>query len=109
MIRTARGTAVGSLGSAGIAVFGTSIGAVPRPGPDRYWVHFTGVGSTLIHLGFYAAVLMLLGAWVAVGLEARRGNLTIARCWVLLGCWGLPLFLGPPVFSRDVYSYIAQG
>ncbi len=118
MIRTARGTAVGSinvwaalgaLGSAGIAVFGTSIGAVPRPGPDRYWDHFAGVGSTLIHLGFYAAVLMLLGAWVAVGLEARRGGLTIARCWVLLGCWGLPLFLGPPIFSRDVYSYIAQG
>ncbi|HXA74865.1 MAG TPA: polyprenol phosphomannose-dependent alpha 1,6 mannosyltransferase MptB [Acidimicrobiales bacterium] len=120
MIRTTRGTAVGStnlwvwaglgaLGSAGIAVFGTSIGAVPRPGPDRYWIHFTGVGSTLIHLGFYAGVLLLLGAWIAVGLQARRGGLTVARCWVLLGCWGLPLFLGPPVFSRDIYSYIAQG
>ena len=118
MIRTARGTAVGSinlwtglgaLGSAGIAVFGTNIGAVPRPGPDRYWVHFTGVGSTLMHLGFYAGVVMLLVAWVAVGLEARRGGLTVARCWVLLLCWGLPLFLGPPVFSRDIYSYVGQG
>jgi alpha-1,6-mannosyltransferase len=118
MIRTARGTAVGSinlwtglgaLGSLGIAVFGTGIGAIPRPGPDRYWVHFTGVGSTLIHLGFYAGVFMLLGAWVAVGFEARRGGLSVARCWVLLGCWGLPLFLGPPVFSRDLYSYVAQG
>jgi alpha-1,6-mannosyltransferase len=118
MIRTARGTAVGSInlwtalgaiGSAGIAVFGMSIGAVPRPGPDRYWVHFTGLGSTPLHLGFYAGVLMLLGAWVGVGLHARQGNLTIARCWVLLACWGLPLFLGPPVFSRDLYSYIGQG
>lgn len=118
MIRTTQGTAVGSLnlwtgvgalGSVGIAVFGTGIGALPRPGPDRYWVHFSGVGSTLVHLGFYAGVLVLLGAWIAVGLEARRGKLTVARCWVLLGCWGLPLFLGPPVFSRDVYSYIAQG
>jgi hypothetical protein len=118
MIRTARGTAVGSinlwtglgaLGSAGIAVFGTSIGAVPRPGPDRYWVHFSGVGSTPLHVGFYAGVLLLLGAWVGIGLHARRGGLTVARCWVLLGCWGLPLFLGPPVFSRDIYSYIAQG
>jgi alpha-1,6-mannosyltransferase len=118
MIRTARGTAVGSinlwtglgaLGSVGIAVFGTGVGALPRPGPDRYWVHFTGVGSTLLHLGFYAGVVVLLGAWVGVGLHARRGDLTIARCWVLLGCWGLPLFLGPPVFSRDLYSYVAQG
>jgi alpha-1,6-mannosyltransferase len=118
MIRTSPGTAVGSIslwavlgtiGSASIAVFGTAIGALPRPGPDRYWVHFTGVDSTLMHLGFYAGVLLLLGAWVAVGLHARRGELTVTRCWVLLGCWGLPLFLGPPVFSRDVYSYIAQG
>ena len=118
MIRTARGTAVGSinlwtvlgaLGSAAIAVFGTGIGAVPRPGPDRYWLHFAGVESTLLHLGFYAGVFLLLGAWVAVGLEARRGGLTVARCWVLLGCWGLPLFLGPPEFSRDVYSYVGQG
>jgi alpha-1,6-mannosyltransferase len=118
MIRTTRETAVGSIylwailgaiGSAGIAVFGTGIGALPRPGPDGYWVHFTGVSSTLLHLGFYAGVLLLLGAWVAVGLHARRGSLTVARCWLLLGCWGLPLFLGPPVFSRDVYSYIAQG
>lgn len=118
MIRTARGTAVGSinlwtglgaLGSTGIAVFGTGIGAVPRPTPDRYWVHFSGAGSTWLHLGFYAGVLMLLGAWAAVGLQARRDRLTVARCWVLLGCWGIPLFLGPPVFSRDIYSYVAQG
>jgi hypothetical protein len=102
-------TGLGALGSVAIAVFGTNIGAVPRPGPDRYWVHFTGVGSTLLHLGFYAGVGMLLVAWVAVGLEARRGRLTVARCWVLLGCWGLPLFLGPPVFSRDIYSYVGQG
>ncbi len=118
MIRTARGTAVGSinlwtglgaLGSLCVAVFGTRIGATPRPGPDRYWVHFAGVGTTWVHLGFYVGVLLLLGAWVAVGLEARRGGLTVARCWALLACWGLPLFLGPPIFSRDLYSYVAQG
>ena len=28
---------------------------------------------------------------------------------MILALWGLPLFLGPPVFSRDLYSYIAQG
>ena len=35
--------------------------------------------------------------------------LSVGRAWVLLALWGLPLFLGPPVFSRDIYSYIGQG
>ena len=69
----------------------------------------TGGGYTPAHLGFYVAVALLVGAWVGVGLEARRGRLTVLRCWVILALWGLPLFLGPPVFSRDIYSYIAQG
>jgi alpha-1,6-mannosyltransferase len=102
-------TGLGTLGSVGIAVLGTSIGAIPRPGPDRFWVHLSGVGSTPAHVGFYASVTLLLGAWVGVGLEARQGRLSVARCWVILALWGLPLFLGPPVFSRDLYSYIAQG
>ena len=116
--RTATSTAVGSinlwtglgtLGSVGIAVFGTSIGAIPRPGPNRYWFHVSGGGYTPAHLGFYVAVVLLVGAWLGVGLEARRGQLSVRRCWVLLALWGVPLFLGPPVFSRDLYSYIAQG
>ncbi len=101
--------ACGTLGSVGIAVFGTSIGAIPRPGPDRYWFHVTGGGYTPAHLGFYVSVALLVGAWLGVGLEARQGRLSVLRCWVILGLWGLPLFLGPPVFSRDLYSYIAQG
>jgi hypothetical protein len=100
---------LGTIGSVGIAVFGTSIGAIPRPGPDRFWFHVTGGGYTPAHLGFYASVSLLVGAWVGVGLKARRGRLSVPRCWLILALWGLPLFVGPPVFSRDLYSYIAQG
>ena len=100
---------LGTIGSVGIAVFGTSIGAIPRPGPDRFWLHVTGGGYTPAHVGFYVAVALLVGAWLGVGLEARRGQLSVRRCWMILAFWGLPLFLGPPVFSRDLYSYIAQG
>jgi alpha-1,6-mannosyltransferase len=102
-------TGVGTLGSVGIAVLGTSIGAIPRPGRDLFWFHISGLGNTPAHVGFYAAVALLLGAWVGAGLEARQGRLSVSRCWVVLALWGLPLFLGPPVFSRDIYSYIAQG
>jgi alpha-1,6-mannosyltransferase len=102
-------TGVGTLGSIGIAVLGSSIGAIPRPGADLFWFHVTGGGYWPAHVFFYIAVALLLGAWVGVGLEARRGVLSVGRAWVLLALWGLPLFLGPPVFSRDIYSYIAQG
>ncbi len=100
---------LGTLGSIGIAVLGTSIGAIPRPSPDEFWFHVSGGGYTVAHLGFYVSVALLVGAWVGVGLEARRRHLSEIRCWVILALWGLPLFLGPPVFSRDLYSYIAQG
>jgi heme/copper-type cytochrome/quinol oxidase subunit 4 len=102
-------TGVGTLGSIGIAVLGTSIGAIPGPGADLFWFHVTGGGYWPAHVFFYISVALLLAAWVGVGLEARRGLLSVGRAWVLLALWGLPLFLGPPVFSRDVYSYIAQG
>ncbi len=100
---------VGTLGSVGIAVLGTSIGAIFRPGPERFWFSVTGGGYTPAHVGFYLSVALLVGAWVGVGLEARQGRLSVTRCWVILALWGLPLFIGPPVFSRDLYSYIAQG
>ena len=29
--------------------------------------------------------------------------------WAVLGVWGLPFLLAPPIFSHDSYSYAAQG
>ena len=29
--------------------------------------------------------------------------------WGVLAAWGIPFFVGPPLFSRDLYSYVAQG
>jgi hypothetical protein len=52
---------------------------------------------------------MLILAWAALGVHAFEGRLSVARSWATLGLWGLPLLLGTPVFSRDVYSYISQG
>jgi Glycosyltransferase family 87 len=40
---------------------------------------------------------------------ARRGELTLRRAGVIAGLWSLPLLIGPPLFSKDLYSYIGQG
>ncbi|MEU8615007.1 polyprenol phosphomannose-dependent alpha 1,6 mannosyltransferase MptB, partial [Actinoplanes sp. NPDC048791] len=57
--------------------------------------------SGLVHV--YAGLALLVLAWWRHG---RDGN---ARPWVTLALWAGPLLAAPPLFSRDVYSYLAQG
>ena len=101
--------AVGTLGAVGMVLVGTTIGSVPQPRGDHWWFTVdvgTGIGA---HLGFYASVGLLLVGWAGIGARARSGRLSVRLSWVVLCCWGLPFFLGPPLFSRDLYSYLAQG
>ena len=39
----------------------------------------------------------------------RPGIRAGLRPWAVLGVWGLPFLLAPPIFSHDAYSYAAQG
>jgi hypothetical protein len=73
------------------------------------WLGLPRSGSSVLTLLFYVALCLMVTAWLGVGREARLGNLTVTRACLVLAAWGLPLFLGPPLFSRDLYSYIAQG
>ncbi len=100
---------VGTFGSIGLALVGTSLGAIPRPADDPWWFHVSAGGSTPAHLAFYLSVVLLIAGWIGVGYHARGGRLTVSRGWVVLALWGLPLLVGPPLFSRDIYSYIGQG
>jgi len=101
--------ALGTLGAVGMVVSGSAIGSIPRPVGDNWWYTVpigTGIGA---HLAFYASIGLLLGGWVGLGAHAYRGRLSVRLSWLVLALWGLPFFLGPPLFSRDLYSYIAQG
>ena len=101
--------AVGVLGAVGMVLAGSGIGSIPHPASDTWWFTVrigTGTGA---HLAFYASLLVLLAGWAGVGAHAYRGRLSVPAAWLVLGLWGLPFFLGAPLFSRDLYSYIAQG
>lgn len=100
---------VGTVGSIGLAIMGTSLGAIPRPGDTGWWFNVRAQVATGSRVGFYSAVVVLIVGWIGVGVHARAGRLTVSRAWVILALWGLPLLVGPPMFSRDIYSYIAQG
>jgi hypothetical protein len=98
---------VGAAGSTGLAIFGSRVGADPRG--TLWWFSVPHDDVSALGMLFYLSACILVAAWAVVGMRARAGRLTTRQAWLLLGAWGIPLLLGPPLFSRDLYSYIAQG
>jgi alpha-1,6-mannosyltransferase len=97
--------AVGSLGA----------GALPVPNP-AFGLRLLGLPSRNATVSIaitYAGMAMVVLGWLWLGRLLKRdqnggpplphGYLT--RTMVL---WALPLFVAPPLFSKDVYSYLAQ-
>ncbi len=53
---------------------------------------------------------VLLQAWLVIGGDVMSGHLhSVRRLGAILAAWIVPLLLVPPLFSRDPYSYYAQG
>lgn len=58
----------------------------------------------------YFGVVLLIAAWALLGTVVRGPEPPTPRSLLLvLAVWAAPLLLAPPLFSRDVYSYLAQG
>lgn len=92
--------AVGFAGSVLIAVGGLGAGALPVGIPYLTGEQHPRLGLVCVYSGL---ALLLLGWWW-YGRSARG-----ADDWRTLALWVAPLLLAPPMFSRDVYSYLAQG
>ncbi len=58
---------------------------------------------------FYAGVILLVRAWLRLRRETLRDGLTVLMVVGITIVWSLPLLVGPPLGSRDVYAYTAQG
>lgn len=59
----------------------------------------------------YTGIFMVVLAWLWLGALAapgRRRLLSRVQLDRTLVMWAVPLLLAPPMFSRDVYSYLAQ-
>ena len=83
--------AAGLLGSALLAVGGLGVGAPPARLDVPLALPMCVVG-----------VLLLIGAWWALRSASSRVVLSATALW------SLPLLVGPPLFSRDVYAYAGQ-
>lgn len=59
----------------------------------------------------YTGIFMVLLAWLWLGALAAPGRRRLpsrAQLDRTLVMWAVPLLIAPPMFSRDVYSYLAQ-
>jgi alpha-1,6-mannosyltransferase len=73
------------------------------------WLRF-GHGLVVSSLMLWCGVALVLAAWLWLGrlvIEGRAPSVPtmVATC----GCWLTPLLVSVPLFSRDAYSYLAQG
>ncbi|MFG2944154.1 polyprenol phosphomannose-dependent alpha 1,6 mannosyltransferase MptB [Streptomyces adustus] len=98
--------ALGLAGTAVLALGGETAGALPArelPAP-------ASVQAALGLVGVYFGVVLLIAAWVLLGRLVRSADPPSPRALLLvLVVWAAPLLIAPPLFSRDVYSYLAQG
>ena len=110
---------VGSLilaaGALGVGWLPLNAGIVDAGIPDV--LRSTTIGLLLSRAFVFVGVALLLQAWLILGHDLLAGpedphsiRGTPPRNLVMvLIAWVAPLMLAPPLFSRDVYSYFAQG
>jgi len=91
---------LGLAGSVAVALAGPALAG----GPVRWWFDPALGGGVAV---FYAGIVALCVAWLALGFG--RIALTVRQVWIVAALWCAPLALTAPLFSQDVYSYLAQG
>jgi alpha-1,6-mannosyltransferase len=117
--RGAARTAVITLGGIGavlVTLGSFGVGDIPRAqtwlqDAGMAWVTY-GHGKSVSSLLFWGGVAAMVVAWVWLGrriLTTPRAVDDVHRLrWAAVG-WSAPLLLAVPVYSRDVYAYLAQG
>ncbi|MFD7733256.1 polyprenol phosphomannose-dependent alpha 1,6 mannosyltransferase MptB [Kitasatospora phosalacinea] len=100
---------LGLLGSLALAAGGLTSGALPAAATGPALRASGGAGTVLV----FAGLTVLTAAWLLLGTTgprtADRPRPTTRWLAATLAWWAAPLLLLPPLFSRDVYSYLAQG
>jgi hypothetical protein len=105
--------ATGFVGAIALAIGATGSGVLPTPNPVRS-VPVLGLLASkpygvAVSVAIAAAgMVLLVTAWWRAG-RLPGGPPPVRWTAITATLWALPLVCAPPMFSRDVYSYAAQG
>ncbi|MET0316953.1 MAG: polyprenol phosphomannose-dependent alpha 1,6 mannosyltransferase MptB, partial [Rhodococcus fascians] len=104
---------LGVVGAALITFGGFGAGSVRRRDPlleamHLSWLRF-GHGLILSSILVWVGVLLMIVAWVRLGRATLGGRTSLRELRWVVPAWTAPLLLAVPMFSRDAYSYLAQG
>ncbi|MBP2473747.1 alpha-1,6-mannosyltransferase [Crossiella equi] len=104
---------LGALGAAMVTLGGIGAGGVLVHDPlladsGFSWVRF-GHGKDLATAVLYGGLALIVLAWVRMGRDVWAGRTGTRGMLLAVAAWTIPLLVAPPLFSRDIYSYLAQG
>jgi len=104
---------VGAIGAVLITVGGLGAGSTRLHDPlleslHLSWLRF-GHGLVLSSVLLWGGVALMLMAWLWLGRRVIDRTADEYTMVATTGFWLAPLLLSVPVFSRDTYSYLAQG
>jgi alpha-1,6-mannosyltransferase len=104
---------LGCLGAALITIGGLGAGSTKQHDPLLESLHLSwmryGHGLVLSSVLLWIGVALMLIAWLWLGRRVLVGDASEHTLVATTGFWLAPLLLSVPVFSRDTYSYLAQG
>ncbi|MEV4320483.1 polyprenol phosphomannose-dependent alpha 1,6 mannosyltransferase MptB [Actinocrispum sp. NPDC049592] len=92
-----------AVGAAGILVHDPVLGNGPLS-----WIRY-GHGKMLATAILYIGFALVVWAWVRLGRHVLAGRVNARAVLIAAVCWMIPLIFSPPVFTRDVFSYLGQG
>ncbi|ORB27591.1 alpha-(1-_6)-mannopyranosyltransferase A [Mycolicibacterium parafortuitum] len=104
---------VGALGAVLLTAGGLGAGSTRLHDPlleslHLSWLRF-GHGLVVSSVLLWAGVALMLSAWVWLGRRVIDRTATEYTMLATTAFWLTPLLLSVPLFSRDTYSYLAQG
>ncbi len=106
--------ALGFLGALSVVIGGGLAGAAAPGEAGRLWSVPTVPVRPVMGLVpalflFYGGLIVLVRSWLLLRRHKLTHGLDIRSFAVIVVLWALPLLVGPPLGSRDVYAYAAQG
>ncbi len=95
--------AVAAVGAGGVLVRDPLLADGPLS-----WIRY-GHGRELAVAAIYAGFALIVWAWVRLGRAVLAGAAGRREVLTAAAVWLAPMLVSPPLFTRDVYSYLGQG